>query len=673
MLLALAVLLGCGCAAALPLPTRVTATSAEEITDSQFEAFTDEGVPFIWEAKSVFSQEKSATPARNTNDLNASPRQRQHAFAAVTLGTASRYTSPLTRLGPVLVVCITDDNAAPAVPKETISEVLFATPHSLSEMYSESSWGAMSLAVDDVDVMELTVTGDVTGDGIVTLRSMVMAEASFTTQYAAREYMHWVMVAPGSTFGAVAFVGTRSSPSTVSDLSTTLVRGSAISGFSTWSHEIGHNLGLSHAGGFRSASGFYEEYQDDATMGFERFRAGDFNVVSRFHLGWINAAHFRRFPATSFGRLRALNEGPASDGSSLLMMTAPCAFCASINPETATITGGDLYFSFRVVDAGNPFGVSSGTGVGVFAVDTLTLLQFEDVVHVHFQPTNARHTELWKTLDASEQWTVPGSGGDGGLYMMICTTQTKTDDPSVSTEFAELSLSSVSLDDASKGCTDQPPSPPPAISPPPSPPSSPSPLPNPPPPPGLCTNTCRFANDSECDDGGPGHEFSECLHGTDCADCGVRLFLPPPPLPPSLPLPSIATSLPPPSSPPLAPPPSLTRPSPPPPSGSPISPLPSPPPSTPAPSKPPPFAPKPPPPRILQPPTSPPLPPPSRPLEEQNTVHLMAIVLSVGGVLVVAVGVAGLVWYCLVSKGSDPPKEATPTVNVGRSLVATHI
>jgi len=88
MLLALAVLLGCGCAAALPLPTRVTATSAEEITDSQFEAFTDEGVPFIWEAKSVFSQEKSATPARNTNDLNASPRHRQHAFAAVTLGTA---------------------------------------------------------------------------------------------------------------------------------------------------------------------------------------------------------------------------------------------------------------------------------------------------------------------------------------------------------------------------------------------------------------------------------------------------------------------------------------------------------------------------------------------------------------------------------------------------------
>jgi len=352
-------------------------------------------------------------------------------------------------------------------------------------------------------------------------------------------------------------------------------------------------------------------------------------------------------------------------------MTAPCAFCASINPETAAITGGDLYVSFRVVDAGNPFGVSSGTGVGVFAVDTLTLLQFEDVVHVHFQPTNARHTELWKTLGAQEQWTVPGSVGGEGLHIMVCATQTKTDDPTVSTEFAELSISSLSLDDASKGCTNQPPSPPPADSPPPSPPDSPPPPPSSPPPPGLCTNTCRFASDTECDDGGPGHEFSECLHGTDCDDCGIRVFSPPPALPPSLPqpspLPATPPSLPPASPPPLRPP---SLPSPAPPSAPPESPQPSPPPCSPpftpgrAPAPPPPHPPSSPTPAPHSPPTSPP------PLVEVNPFPVLAVVLPVGGVLV-AVS-AGAVWYYLQqrSKVGDIPREVKPHA---ATLVASQI
>lgn len=37
-----------------------------------------------------------------------------------------------------------------------------------------------------------------------------------------------------------------------------------------------------------------------------------------------------------------------------------------------------------------------------------------------------------------------------------------------------------------------------------------------------CTNTCRFAFDGECDDGGPGAVTSICDLGTDCGDCGPR-------------------------------------------------------------------------------------------------------------------------------------------------------
>lgn len=39
----------------------------------------------------------------------------------------------------------------------------------------------------------------------------------------------------------------------------------------------------------------------------------------------------------------------------------------------------------------------------------------------------------------------------------------------------------------------------------------------------LCDNTCVFANDGECDDGGEGAiKDSHCEYGTDCNDCGVR-------------------------------------------------------------------------------------------------------------------------------------------------------
>ncbi len=39
---------------------------------------------------------------------------------------------------------------------------------------------------------------------------------------------------------------------------------------------------------------------------------------------------------------------------------------------------------------------------------------------------------------------------------------------------------------------------------------------------GLCTDSCRWAHDDECDDGGPGADFNVCAYGTDCADCGTR-------------------------------------------------------------------------------------------------------------------------------------------------------
>ena len=39
---------------------------------------------------------------------------------------------------------------------------------------------------------------------------------------------------------------------------------------------------------------------------------------------------------------------------------------------------------------------------------------------------------------------------------------------------------------------------------------------------GMCDDSCTFAMDGECDDGGPDSDTSVCDLGTDCSDCGPR-------------------------------------------------------------------------------------------------------------------------------------------------------
>lgn len=38
----------------------------------------------------------------------------------------------------------------------------------------------------------------------------------------------------------------------------------------------------------------------------------------------------------------------------------------------------------------------------------------------------------------------------------------------------------------------------------------------------VCSNTCQYHNDGQCDDGAPGADTADCAYGTDCADCGPR-------------------------------------------------------------------------------------------------------------------------------------------------------
>ena len=47
---------------------------------------------------------------------------------------------------------------------------------------------------------------------------------------------------------------------------------------------------------------------------------------------------------------------------------------------------------------------------------------------------------------------------------------------------------------------------------------------------GLCTESCVYASDRMCDDGGAGATYASCSFGSDCNDCGLRAPSPPRPM-----------------------------------------------------------------------------------------------------------------------------------------------
>ena len=163
-----------------------------------------------------------------------------------------------------------------------------------------------------------------------------------------------MIIQPGTAFAATAYLGpgrlTTGFPSYARE------KGNSIY-WMTFVHELGHNLGLSHAGGM-TGGGTYQQYQDDALMGYQRNgRIADMNVIARYKLGWIPNAEVVSYPSTVLTTLRALNEGPDATDAAYLTYIIPCSFCAS-RADTA-YTGGHLYLSLRVADETARYGVTN--------------------------------------------------------------------------------------------------------------------------------------------------------------------------------------------------------------------------------------------------------------------------------------------------------------------------
>jgi len=297
-------------------------------------------------------------------------------------------------------------------------------------------------------------------------------------------------------------------------------------------HEFGHHLGLGHAGGngeTRLASGSLSTYGDSsAVMGNDHSAINSFTAPARFYLGALPeaAVHTSIDEAVT---LRALSLGP-SVSSAALALALECPGCVSRTDPS--VTGGELWFSFRG-DA-ETCNEEHPAGSTTFRCHSDHSVKYNQV-HVHYKlPGDGPTTEKWYWLSHEDD---PFELSSGGFTVKVCT---------IGDESATVAVAKTAAEAIGKCSGSYPP---------PSPPSPPAP-PSPPPPPAGCADTCNYAEDFECDDGGPGAEYIACDFGTDCQDCGPRAVAPPSASPP-LPSPSPSPWRPPPVLSPSSPSPTL--------------------------------------------------------------------------------------------------------------------
>jgi len=308
-------------------------------------------------------------------------------------------------------------------------------------------------------------------------------------------------------------------------------------------HEFAHHLGLGHAGGngnVRSASGQLTTYGDSsAVMGNDASQMNSFTAPARYYLGALPESAIEMNIERSI-TLHALSTGPTAYGSSKLAVVVPCPGCAS--RTSGLVTGGEIWITFR--GDGETCNTEHVEGSDLFRCHRDHSVKYNQV-HIHYKrPGTGPQTEKWYWLDHQDDaFQLPS----GGLFVRVC---------AIGSEALDAAIVAVgnSAGDVDGKCA--------GTLPPPSPPMPPSP-PSPPPPPFGCTDTCNYAFDGECDDGGEGSQYDVCPDSTDCADCGPRTsrasppppFTSPPPPPPPSPSPPPPMPFPPPAPPsPLSPP-----------------------------------------------------------------------------------------------------------------------
>lgn len=353
------------------------------------------------------------------------------------------------KMGPIFGVYLKYPGGKPDKPEKTPEEIktyMYGADPSWAGCVKFSSWGQTTLDSKDVFIYEMDSTIDPNTWTAGGKMAFPTAWAEVKKMQAFKDGLRkafqkigepkrFMMFLPGTGFEATAW-----NPGTESDF---------IDGAITWqtmAHEVGHNWGLDHAGGFL-AQGFHP-YADDAVMGFQRVsRASDYSAPARYNLGWIPQDQVALYPHHQTTKVRALNEGPKADDSAVLMMLLDCPDCVSGNPYNKN-KGGTLFASFRVEDPKRPYGLDL-QDFNLREIGTFEKLTLVDRLSIHFQPYRAedggigKTTELWTTLGKKETFKAP----QASLAIHVCDSSTGG-----STEWAKISAGTTSSQ-AESGCT----------------------------------------------------------------------------------------------------------------------------------------------------------------------------------------------------------------------------
>jgi hypothetical protein len=165
-----------------------------------------------------------------------------------------------------------------------------------------------------------------------------------------------------------------------------------------WTHELGHNLGLSHAGGDNGGSTFVEYGDRQASMGAS-YRMSSFTASARHQMGVLHdtpgeAAEWD--PSKGKVRLQSLSLPlPSPESGAYVGVRFNCPNCVSKVRNKPQ--GGNVWVQFRGDEGYSKYRLSEEWQNKVY-------------VHLHRAYTSkywGRGSELWARLGAREGWSAP--------------------------------------------------------------------------------------------------------------------------------------------------------------------------------------------------------------------------------------------------------------------------
>ena len=185
------------------------------------------------------------------------------------------------------------------------------------------------------------------------------------------------------------------------------------SGAFTRAHELGHNLGLAHAGGEQGGS--FVEYGDPQAIMGASFVMSSFIAGARSQLGTLPDSQLITWtPGMRHREIYSISHDLHTTGTARAALKFACPNCVPRVESRSGNIGGEIWVQYR----GNE-GYSSLA---------LSQQDYQNRVYVHLmRRVNSRYggsgSELWANLAQGQGYTIPNSG----TSVYVCSINTQTD------------------------------------------------------------------------------------------------------------------------------------------------------------------------------------------------------------------------------------------------------